>query len=383
MTRHPVLNRDDLYAAAIQQAECDDWGDTYFEEGLHALLYSLNEEANLHEQGLRNHRRLLVHLLTQRLLMVRAGLARVDMAPVNRPTFIIAGPARTGTTLLQQLLALDPANDFVRSADVFAPIPRTRPGTPRDQEKFAWLQQQIERPEERQPLHYFAPHLPDEETALYEIAFSSLLRTNFAHIPHYYNWYLRRADHRRIYEEIRRMIAFVSHYHTAQRLLLKCPQHHFAFGTLLDTWPNGMVIWTHRDPAKFIASSCSFAKFGYQQNSWKLDRQLLGQGTLDVVSYGIARAMAARDARPHRPICDVQYHDLLRHPLAVVESIYRFFKIELPPSMPQAIQTYLTENPKGKHGKHHYSPTDYNLTPPQIRRRFATYISRFNIPNEE
>ena len=103
------LDPDQLLAAATAATGLDDWGDDWFLGPYRTLLASLEDEAALHLPG---------------RLRARGGAgphpgqppaaggpvgprAAVLAGPVDEPVFV-TGLGRSGTTLLHELLALDP-----------------------------------------------------------------------------------------------------------------------------------------------------------------------------------------------------------------------------------------------------------------------------------
>ena len=46
------------------------------------------------------------------------------------------------------------------------------------------------------------------------------------------------------------------------------------------------------------------------------------------------------------------------------------------------MQSFIADNPKGKHGLHLYTPEEYGIDPGVVRRDFAPYIERFDLAPE-
>src|SRR6185436_19453041 len=96
---------------ATRRTGLADFGDDAFREPLGILLDGLEREAALTLLGRVIARTDLVRLLENRLYMVDARKRHPEIAEgrIARPLFIVGLP-RTGTTILHELLAQDPAN---------------------------------------------------------------------------------------------------------------------------------------------------------------------------------------------------------------------------------------------------------------------------------
>ena len=110
-----ALNPDALLEKAARQTGLSDFGGDAFHAPLKILLRSLREEARLNTRGIVIMHRTMLRLLTNRLLTEKAFAENPAMTqtPIDRPLFILGFP-RTGTTLLHNLLACDPAARWLR-----------------------------------------------------------------------------------------------------------------------------------------------------------------------------------------------------------------------------------------------------------------------------
>ncbi|MCY4193270.1 MAG: hypothetical protein OXF04_03100, partial [bacterium] len=107
--RHGRLNADALADKAQESAKLDDFGPDGWQEGLEILVDSINDEGNLSQLG----RMMLTGLLDSTLQLRLRVFDWVKQHPeagreeIAAP-IIVTGMARTGTTLLSNLLDLDP-----------------------------------------------------------------------------------------------------------------------------------------------------------------------------------------------------------------------------------------------------------------------------------
>jgi len=381
------LTKSAVFAAAEERTGCTDWGDTsVFEPALDQLLASLETEARLNRAGRLVRWSAIVGRLCQRLLLQREGYDRVPKGIAERPAFVIVGPPRTGTTLLQRLLALDPDSDALRYCDVAAPVPATRPGTDEDEAKIEQVSQQLAQIQALVPdlrkIHEMDPRMPDEEIFLIDHSFLCTLGPLRARVPGYWTWVMESGDLDGAYRELKHFIAYVGQHRTGSRWVLKTPQHLLMLPQLLKTFPTAFVIWTHRDPAKFVPSMASLSRTLRSAGSDAVDDEDLGRYWLELLADGVSSAMDFRKGITEDRIVDIHFHDLVRDPQGSVSRIYEAFGVELPEGMPEAISRYLAENPKGKRGRHAYTAEAFGLRNEEIRERFSVYIEEYDVRAE-
>ena len=134
-------------ADAMAATGFDDFGEPTWQEGLDRLLDSLAAEARLSELGVTIVETEVGGYLRNRLGIVahRAAHPELGDRPITRP-LVIVGQPRTGTTILYDLLAQDPANRAPLSWEVDLPCPppadrHLRPPTrasPRPRRRRRW-----------------------------------------------------------------------------------------------------------------------------------------------------------------------------------------------------------------------------------------------------
>ena len=122
----PVMRLDEksLKNAAMKQTGLSDFGDPYYQEGLQRLLTSAVEDANLHPIGRYTTNDIVTNYLAQRLKLVetRKKKPEIFQQPLH-PPLIIIGLARSGTTFLQRMLAMDPAHRALPQWLLMRPFP--------------------------------------------------------------------------------------------------------------------------------------------------------------------------------------------------------------------------------------------------------------------
>lgn len=105
-----TLHVEELLQAACERAPgLNDFGNDNYRQALEALTRALNTEAKLSATGIAMMRERLVGQLVNRLLMedYLQRFPEISKIEIEDP-LVIVGLPRTGTTMLQRTLAVDP-----------------------------------------------------------------------------------------------------------------------------------------------------------------------------------------------------------------------------------------------------------------------------------
>ena len=118
------LALDDILDGARRRAGLSDWGDDYFLEPLEILVRSFEQQATLNPFGRVLIRALLTNCVENRLRVSEYARQHPEAleTPLASPLMVVGMP-RTGTTLLYNLLAQDPAHRYPQHWEVALPCP--------------------------------------------------------------------------------------------------------------------------------------------------------------------------------------------------------------------------------------------------------------------
>ena len=387
----PIVRLDaaTLCARARRATGLEDFGDPWFREPLAVLLDALEREAALHTLGRVIARADLTRLLENRLRMtdVIARHPEITAAPIARPLFIVGLP-RTGTSILHELLAQDPANRVPMTWEVMHPFPPPERATYTSDPRIAALDHHLAGVDRLLPefktMHPMGAELPQECVALTAHDFASMLFSTTHRVPGYQAW-LDRADLRPVYASHRRQLQYLQWRCPAAHWALKSPGHLWALDALLAEYPDACVVQTHRDPLKVIASLASLVATLRTMGSDRVDRAAIGAEWTRFLAAGLARAAASRDRWPASvpPPFDMQFGEFLRDEIAMVRRIYVHFGRALSAEAEARMRRFLAANPRDKHGTHRYALADAGLDPAAERARYAAYQQRFAVPSED
>jgi len=389
----PILRLDEetLSASAMKIAGLADFGDPYYREGLTQLLLSAEEDANLTPIGRITTRDLVTNYLVQRLKLVETRKQMPEIFNKSLiPPIIITGSARSGTTFLHNMLAIDPPHRALPQWLLMQPFPeKDWNGEPPDP-RIEIMEKTIRM---RQPLlpgldsiHYQRADTAEECILALGLTFNSLIFGTLLPVAGYMEWYLHHEDNSQKYREYRWLLQVFQSQDTERRLTLKAPAHTGNLKTLLEAIPDAMVIQTHRDPVACISSACSLITTFHKAVSDVIDIQRMTRLILEQYDLWYRRNLAFREANPG-VIYDVNYDSLVADPLGTVRGIYTHFDLPWTEVYASELQEFILRHPKNKHGKHHYSTSDFGLTEGEIVEKLQFYNEYFGLkrsqPNNE
>jgi hypothetical protein len=302
-------------------------------------------------------------------------------APLPPPVLVV-GAARSGTSILYELLACDPASRAPAMWEMLHPVEALEGDALRpiaDDVVQFWHDLQPE----YETMHANSGEIPNE--CIY-ITVNEFLSDHWggAHVVPTYEAHLAAADHREAYRFHRRFLQTLQQRVCGKRWVLKAPSHLFQLQALFDVYPDARIVHTHRDPLKTIPSTLSLLGTLKWMRCEHVDMDLLA----GLIPKGLAHAYRAEieqraDGRlPDDRFVDVCYHDLMADPLAAIGSIYERLGWDFPDEVRQAMASYIEQKPKGTRGSHRYSLEQMGLDSERERERFRFYQARFDVPDE-
>ncbi len=166
--------------------------------------------------------------------------------------------------------------------------------------------------------------------------------------------------------------------------MLKSPGHLWALDALLAEYPDARIVQTHRDPLRVVASLASLVALLRSMASDAIDRHAIGREWTALLAAGLARATAARAARPARApaVFDMHFQEFVRDEIDMVRRIYAHFDLELGAEAEARMRRFLASNPKDKHGAHRYTLAAAGLDVATERERYRSYQERYGIARE-
>ena len=375
------LDPDELQATAIASTGLADFGSDTWRPHYDVLLRALVGEADLHLVGRLMTRTELLRSLRNRLELT----ARWDEdptildRPVEAPVFVV-GMARSGTSILHELLWQDPTLRAPLTWELLHPT--HGPGEAEawgDATHSVWHDVQPE----YEAMHHNAGDLPQECIFATMNEFLSDHWGGVHEVPSY-SMHLAGADHTDAYRYHRRILQTLTVPGDERRWLLKAPSHLATLDALFAVYPDARVIHVHRDPLKTVPSTLSLMA----TLKWMRRPSTDPEAVAPLLAWGFGAMLdgviegRATGRLPDAQFADLRYADLLADPVAAVAGAYDQFGWELPDPTRRAMADYLAAKPQAKFGTHTYSLEDFGLDPAEERARFTPYQQRFGVPDE-
>jgi hypothetical protein len=322
----------------------------------------------------------LLRSLRARLLLMRTVEEQPAIAEerVEAPV-IVTGPARSGTTILFELLSLDSGLRAPSAWEALHPVPATAADTP--ERRLAWSECEQEIWADVQPefaaVHELRSDLPVECVTLTAPSFAG---THWPMIAQLEGW---APDLALNYDFHRRILQVLQHGAEPAPWLLKTPGHLMTLEMLFASYPDAWIVQTHRDPAKTMPSTVSTTALVQWMRRDAVDVPLLAATIEATFAFALNHTVELRKsgAVPDRFV-DVHFQELLAEPVATLRAAYGTMGRPFDASHAERIEAYLRNKPKGKFGTHHYAPEDWGFTADGLREKLGPYIAHFGVALE-
>ena len=380
------LNVQAMVDNARRRTGLTEFGDESFLPALQTLVASINDEAELTPVGVLLQRQQIEAVLANRLrardvLERRPEIRELTIGKV----VLITGLARTGTTMLQSLVASHPDIRALKSWEAQNPVPFAREGR-----RGSGRRRRHARMAER-ALRYVAPALwavhplqhdvAEEDVFLLGASFMSQMPAAMMHIPRFAHW-LDHQDRTSAYGYLRTLMQILQWQRPRPYWVLKTPEHLEHLGVVLETFPDATVVQTHRDPLVAVTSFLSMVAHAHGVFSDRVDPVAIADFWVAKVRRMIERSIETRSAAAPDRFVDVHYADLLRDPMAQLARIHGQSGIPFDDAARAAAARTAARNVQGRFGRHVYKAADFGLDCVALVRAFGDYQARFGIPRE-
>lgn len=373
------LEPEALIRTAVESSGgLDDFGDFDgdWRGRLHSLIREIETSAEMHALGRLMTRQEILRGLRTRLQLSEARTRQPGIAQekIEAP-LVITGPPRSGTSILFELLALDPNARAPRAWEVMHPVPwgghdaeALRALGECEQEFWADVQPEFA------AIHELRSDLPVECVTLTLPSFSGGHWSMIANVPNWVPDYPASMDYHRA------LLQTLQFGGPARTWVIKTPLYLVFIDLLFATYPDAWVIHTHRDPVKTEPSSLSTLATVRWERSDAAELPEAGTGLGDMMILLANRRVAGE--LPDR-IVDSHFSDLMADPVSAVQKLYAEMAREFLPEHGDAIRRYLEEKPKGKFGQHRYSPEEWGFDPKALREKMRPYTDHYGIALED
>jgi hypothetical protein len=309
--------------------------------------------------------------LIQSLLFGR----RIERTEIKGDPIFVIGHWRSGTTLLHELLVLDPRHTFPDTYACFSPNHFLVSGW--------WVKPllKILLPARRPMDNMLAgwDHPQEDEFALCNMGVPSPYLTNaFPNRPPQYQEYLdfrglSAADVARWKRSFLWFLKCIT-LRNPKRIVLKSPPHTCRIRTLLELFPKAKFVHIIRDPYVLFPSTVNLWKRlycdqGLQTPTYEgLDEHVFKTLARMYESFERDRGLLGRGQ-----FCEIRYEELIASPLAQMRRVYDELELGDFEAARPAIEKYFA-------GQKDYKTNRYEMTPQlqaEITRRWAAFIERY------
>jgi uncharacterized protein YneF (UPF0154 family) len=370
---------------AVKTSGLEDFGGDTFKQGLEALISSLNNDLDLAEGTAGYFQQVITQILVNRLQVTQMikDHPEIQEEEIKAPVIIVGLP-RTGTTITQTLMALDPMSRFLRnfeSAGAVCPPPPLIPSVPdpRIQSSFDAME----------GLFTMGPELRGINginfMALGTAECQNLMAHEFIHagwsagssLFGHGNW-VGDCDMTQAYAWHKRLLQMFQWKRPNERWMLKAPIHLFGLTSLLKTYPDARIIFTHRDPVEAMVSGVSLVSRWTQLTTGQVDIRAIADWYPALWAKGLERALEVRNKLRKEQVVDVFHTDLSRDPTGSMKKIYEHFDIPFSQTVQKRMQVWLRDNPRSTFGSHFCNASELRMDPVVEKERFGFYLKRFD-----
>jgi hypothetical protein len=378
-----------IVADAHEATGLDDFGEDSWQEGLERLADSFAEEAALTDLGAQIAAGELTTYLTNRLCITDFRKRHPEIADVDvTPPIVIVGQGRTGTTILHDLLAQDPASRVPLTWEVDRPCPPPETATYETDPRIDEIDAITSGIELLIPgflaMHPMGARLPQECVRITVSDFRSVMFPTQYRVPSYGRWVLYEADMAPAYRWHRQYLQHLQSRHPAARWVLKSPAHIWCLPTVLAEYPDALLVQTHRDPLRILASLSSLIETLRRLSSDNTSIPDAAAEFADYIIDGLDRSVTAREdgtVDPQR-VVDLHFGEFMADPFATIRSVYDRLDLELGEENEARMREFLARHPPDLHGTHRYSFADTGLDEGELRERARRYQEYFDVPSE-
>jgi len=374
------LDVDELVGLAKSSTGLSDFGDFDgdWRGRLDSLVHEIEAGSNLNVTGRLLTRQEILRSLRTRLFMTRELdenpkiLDEEIVAPI-----IVTGQGRSGTTILFELLSLDPAARSISAYDAAHPVPQVKG---RDA-LIAMTECEHELWTDVQPefaaIHELRADLPVECIHAMQPSFASFLWWMMADVPKWVPDFVSALKFHKVFLQL------MQYGKPKATWVLKTPVYLPILDLVFAVYPDAWVILTHRDPLKTQPSGLSTLASCRWQRSDVVDIDRIRAGSSGIFDLMVAIQQRRKTGSLPAQLVDLHFQDQMRDPVASIERAYREIGRPFTSEHATRIRDYLAHKPKGKFGKHRYEPEEWGFTAAEIRERTRAYTDAYGVALED
>jgi hypothetical protein len=123
--------------------------------------------------------------------------------------------------------------------------------------------------------------------------------------------------------------------------------------------------------------------YGQRMSRKSIDLPGIVEYWSDRVGHLLEACTRDREQLPDDQSIDVPFHEFMADDIAMVRKIYAKAGLPMTEQAAAALQQFIDDHPRGKHGRIAYNlQDDFGVDPDALRKRFAFYFEQFPVQAE-
>jgi hypothetical protein len=374
---------DGLIAAASRNTGLSDFGADDWREPFARFCRALDEEAELNLTGRLMTRSDILMFLEARLRVedLYRRHPEIEDEEIAAPVWIL-GQGRTGTSMLQTLMALPPENRTLTIREALFPVDTAAHHAEADHRIGMWNRVTPE----VATIHDFDGPEAIETIMVEALGFQQPAWLNLLGLtPGFTNWIAATRGMRPALAYGKRVLKAIQWQNPGGRWVLKSPDAIRYIPDVLAIYPDVQFVWAHRDPVVTLSSAVNMIG----TLTWLRSDRKLGEGIFDAITDPGAAALSLTrpidwiedGTIPAGQMVHLMYNDLVDDPLAAIAGLYRDLGIPFGDAARAAIAAHLDAHPRGSRKPHRYAIGEEDRIARE-RQAFAAYEAYFKVPRD-
>lgn len=351
-------------------------------ESFDVLLDAIQQEKGLTGFGINLFKGSVVRALYNRIKIANYVSKHPEVLEekIEKPIFVVSFP-RTGTTLLHNLLSLQP-NARVPYTWEVRNLADSAVNSEQDvAHKVASLNENIDGFYNTFPrlrhMHFMRAELPDECLSFFENNFSCISYALAADIQPYVDWLLN-TDMTEAYRFHKLQLQILQHGNGGSPWVLKSPLHMYHLKDLLSVYPDASIVQTHREVESVLASRCALYATFRRVTSNRMRYADIGSRQLQQMQTQLDRWQSVRsDPTFSDRFFDVKFSDLVKQPKAVCQSVLRNFDYDCSETYATSVDSWLAKDRHSSKDRNQIGIDAFGLSSEDVRSAFLHYQRQY------
>jgi hypothetical protein len=366
---------DALHEQATKATGLDDFGSTDYVAPMKLMLSTYDKVGTLNDFAKQMTAGMVTGILVGRLVAQQGLKAHPEfLNPKIEKPIIIVGMPRTGST------AKDPDVQWLPPWLSSTPMPRP----PRELwETNPWYQMYAKGLEQfyqtfpcMLDVHPVRVAEPDECRFIFDHTFWSPAMAALGAFGEYSDW-LTSCDAHSIYAYHRKVLGLIAGGDTRRWLLKDPTTHPFVMQTLVDTYPDACIVYTHRDPVTAMSSVSSMIYSMRKLREPGLTTEQNGRDQMALLGPAAAKTEAVLSKLPPDRVIDLHIKELEGDPVGSAEKIYRHFRLPVTDAARQAWTHHANTDARSGHGGHSHKLESAGLSASEVYASVGGYGDRY------